>query len=103
MLNWHDDLIEAGVVPVVPYDPRNTNHPPDTEYHIQKRIKEHSKTVRVCETAIGVCKNLGLGTPKVRGRERANIHVFIALCLCLAIVIANHKRGGDIASPVVKP
>ena len=116
MLDWHDDLIKAGVVPVVPYNPRNTNNPPDIEYRIQKRIKEHSETVRVwekqlhdtydnraqVETAIGVCKNLGLGTPKVRGRERAKTHVFVALFLRLAVVIANYEQGGDIASPIVE-
>jgi hypothetical protein len=116
MLDWHDDLIQAGVVPVAPYNPRNTNDPPDIEYRLQQRIKEHSDTVRVrekqlddtydnrsqVETTIGVCKDLGLGTPEVRGRERAKTHVFVALCLRLAVVIANHERGGDIASPIVK-
>jgi hypothetical protein len=116
MLNWHDDLIEAGVVPVAPYNPRNTNDPPDIEYHHQKRIKEHSDTVQVwetklddtydnrsqIETTIGVCKDLGLGTPKVRGRERAKTHVFVFLCFRLDIIIANHERGGNIASPIVE-
>ena len=103
-------------MPVVPSNPRNTNDPPDIEYRIQKRITEHSETVPVwekqldetydnrsqVETAIGVCKGLGLGTPKVRGRERAKTHVFVSLCIRLAIVIANHERGGDIASPIVE-
>jgi hypothetical protein len=116
MLAWHDDLLEAGVVPVAPYNPRNTNDPPDIEYRLQKRIKEHSDTVRVwekqlnetynnrsqIETTIGVCKDLGLGSPEIRGRERVRTHVFVALCLRLVVVIANHERGGDIASPVVE-
>jgi hypothetical protein len=116
MLDWHDDLIEAGVVPVAPYNPRNTNDPPDIEYCLQTRIKEHSNTVRVwetqldetydnrsqIETTIGVCKDLSLGTPTVRGRERAKTHVFVSLCLRLAVVIANHEQGDDIASPIVE-
>ena len=116
MLDWHDDLIEAGVVPVVPYNPRNTNDPPDIEYRIQKRIQEYSDTIRVwekqlddtydnrsrVETAIGVCKDLGLGTPKVRSRDRAQTHVFVVPCLRLAVVIADHERGGDIPSPIVE-
>lgn len=115
ILAWHDDLLRAGVVPVAPYNPRNTTDPLDIEYRVQDRIKEHSDTVRVwekqldetydnrsqVETTIGVCKDLGLGTPRVRGRERAKTHVFVALCLRLAVVIANHERGGDIASPIV--
>jgi hypothetical protein len=116
MLAWHDDLIKAGIVPVAPYNPRNTNDLPDIEYRIQKQIEEHSDTVQVwekqldetynnrsqIETTIGVCKDFGLGSPEVRGRERVKTHVYVALCLRLAVVIANYERGGDIASPVVK-
>lgn len=54
------------------------------------------------EMTIGVCKDLGLRTPEVRGRECAKTHVFVALCLRLAVVIANHERGDDIASPIVE-
>lgn len=106
MLDWHDNLIETGVVPVVPYNPRNTNDSPDIEYRIQRRIKDHSETVRVwkkqlddnlvnlsqVETAIGVCKDFGLETPKVRDRERAKNLVFGTHCVRLDVVIANYER-----------
>jgi hypothetical protein len=97
------------------YNPRNTDEPLDIEYRVEDQIKEHSDTVRLwqrqleatysqrsqVETAIGVCKNLGLGTPRVRGRVRIKAHVFLALCLRLAVALSNHHRGTDVASPTI--
>ena len=65
-------------MPIAPYNPRNTADPLDIEYYVEEQIKEYSDTVRLwqkqldemysrrsqVETAIGVCKNLGLGTPE---------------------------------------
>lgn len=115
MLEWHDRLLEQAVVPVVPYNPRNTDDPLDIHYRVENRIKEHSDTVRLrrhqldetysyrpqVETAIGVCKDLGLGTPRVRDRVRVKSHVFLVLCLRLAVALANHHRGNDMASPTI--
>jgi len=47
MLGWHDWLLGQSVVPIAPYNPRNTDDPPDIEYRVEKRIKEHSDTVRL--------------------------------------------------------
>jgi hypothetical protein len=113
MLEWHDHLLMQAVVPVAPYDPRNTDDPLEIEYRVEDQIKQHSDTVRLwqkqlnktydqrsrVETAIGVCKDLGLGTPRVRGRVRVKAHVFLTLCLRLAVALANHHRGADVASP----
>ena len=115
MLEWHDWLLEQSVVPIAPYNPRNTNNPLDIDYRVEDQIKEYSDTVRLwqkqlektyaersrVETAIGVCKDLGLGTPQVRGRVRVKSHVFIALCLRLAVALANHHRGNDVAGPTI--
>lgn len=32
MLDWHDLLLTAGVDPVTPYNPRNTDNSPEIEY-----------------------------------------------------------------------
>ncbi|MFC7251913.1 transposase [Halomicroarcula sp. GCM10025324] len=115
MLEWHDHLLAQAVVPIAPYNPRNTNDPLDIGYRVEERIKEHSDTVHLwqkqleetysyrsqVETAIGVCKDLGLGTPRVRGRVKVKAHVFLALCLRLAVALANHHRGNDVASPTI--
>jgi len=76
MLEWHDHLLAQAVVPIAPYNPRNRDDPLDIDYRVEEQIKEHSDTVRLwqkqldetysyrsqVETAIGVCKDLGLGT-----------------------------------------
>lgn len=115
MLEWHDHLLAQEIVPIAPYNPRNTADPLDIDYRVEERIKEYSDTVRLwqkqldktysyrsqVETAIGVCKDLGLGTPRVRGRVRVKTHVFVALCLRLAVALANHHRGHDVASSTI--
>jgi len=115
MLDWHDHLLAQSVVPIAPYNPRNTADPLEIDYRVEQRIKEYSETVRLwrhqleetysgrsqVETAIGVCKDLGLGTPRVRGRVRVKAHVFLVLCLRLAVALANHHRGNDLASPTI--
>jgi hypothetical protein len=109
MLEWHEDLIEEGVVPIAPYNKRNTDDPHDIDYRIEQRIKEHSDTVRVrpkqlkktyeqrsqVERTIGACKDCGLETPGVRGHVRVKSHVFLSLCLRLVIAIANYERGSN--------
>ncbi|SFJ63295.1 hypothetical protein SAMN05443661_14921 [Natronobacterium gregoryi] len=76
MLKWHDWLLEPSVVPIAPSNPRNTNEPLDIDYRVEDRVKEYSDTVCLwqnqlektytkrsrVETAIGVCKDLGLET-----------------------------------------
>jgi hypothetical protein len=31
-LDWHDHLLTAGVMPIAPYNPRNSDNPLDIEY-----------------------------------------------------------------------
>ena len=112
MLEWHGHLLAQAVVQIAPSNLRNTANPLDIDYRIAERINEHSDTVRLrqtqidktysnrsqVETAIGVCKNLGLG---LAGRVRVKAHVFIALCLRLAVTLANHHRENGVASPTI--
>jgi hypothetical protein len=93
MLEWHDHLLTKAVVPIAPYNPRNTADLLDIDYRIEERIKAHSDTVRLwqkqleetyshrsqVETAIGVCKDLGLGT-RGSGAERESKHTSSSLC-----------------------
>lgn len=41
-LDWHDFLLTAGIVPVAPYNPRNTDEPLDIEYRVEDRIEHHT-------------------------------------------------------------
>jgi len=107
MLDWHDDCIEDNVLPIAPYNSRNTDDPLDIEYTIEDQIEEHTDEIQLkqsvlketynrrtqVERTIGASKDCGLRTPRVRGRVRVKTHVFLALCLRLVIAIANYERG----------
>ena len=40
-LDWHNHLLTAGVVPVAPYNARNTEDPKDIKYRVEDRIEQH--------------------------------------------------------------
>ncbi len=114
-LEWHDHLLTAGVVPVAPYNPRNTDDPKDIEYRIKDRIEKHSKDVRLKQSMLdetynrwsGVertnesVKGCGLGRTHARGRVHARAQVFLALCLRLVVAITNYERGDNPGSTVI--
>jgi len=52
ILNWHDLLLEQNVVPVAPYNPRNTNDLLDIEYRVESQIKEHFENIGVWQTQL---------------------------------------------------
>ena len=58
-------------MPVVPYNQRNATDPLAIEYRVEdtiavseERLDEAYRKRSRIETAIGVCKDLGLGTPE---------------------------------------
>jgi len=51
-LGWHDHLLAAGVVPVAPYNARNTDDPKDIEYRVEARIDEHSEDVQLKQSTL---------------------------------------------------
>jgi len=51
-LDWHDHLLAAGVVPVAPYNARNTDDPKDIEYRVEARIDEHSVDVQLKQSTL---------------------------------------------------
>ncbi|WEL28118.1 Transposase, IS5 family (plasmid) [Haloferax volcanii] len=107
ILDWHDHLLAAGVVPIAPYNPRNTDDPKDIEYRVEDRIEEHSEDVQLkrsildetynnrteVERTNDAVKDCGLGRGRARGRVHARTEVFVALCLRLAVAITNYERG----------
>jgi len=108
-IDWHDFLLTAGVVPIAPYNPRNTNDPKDIEYRVENRIKEHSEDVQLKQSILdetynnrtGVertndaVKDCGLGHVRARSRVHARTEVFVALCLRIVITITNYERGDN--------
>lgn len=105
-LDWHDHLLVAGVVPVAPYNPRNTDEPLDIKYRVEARIENHSEDVHLkqsvldetynCRTQVkrtnDAVKDWGFGRGRARGRVHARTQVFLALGLRFVVAITNHKR-----------
>ena len=108
-LEWHDYLLDAGVVPVAPYNPRNTDEPLDIEYRVEDQIEEHSEDLQLKQSVLeetynrrtqvertnDAVKDCGLGHVRARGRVHAQAQVFLALCLRLVIAITNDERGDN--------
>jgi len=109
ILDWYEPLLAAGVVPVAPYNPRNTDDPKDIEYRVVNRIEEHNEDVQLKQSILdktynhrtGVertndaVKDCGLGHVRARGRVHARTEVFVTLCLRVVVAITNHERGTD--------
>ena len=98
LLDWHDHLLEAGIMLIAPYNPRNTDAPLDLEYRVEDRIEEYSDDVQLkqsileetydwrsqAERTIGACTDCGLGTLGARGRVHTRTQCYLALCLDLS-------------------
>ena len=114
-LDWHDHLLAAGVVPVAPYNARNTDDMKDIEYRVEDRIEKHSEDVQLKQSTLdetynrrtGVertndaVKDCGLGRGRARGRVHARAQVFVALCLRLVVAITNYERGDNPGSTII--
>ena len=109
ILDWHDLLLNAGVVPIAPYNSRNTDNPKDIMYRVENRIKKYTKDVQLKQTTLdetytnrtGVertndsVKDCGLGHVRARSRVHARTELFIALCLRIVIAITNYERENE--------
>jgi len=111
---WHDHPLAAGVVPVAPYNARNTDDPKDIEYRVEARIDEHSEDVQLKQSTLDETYNRRSGVERTndavrtaararsrRGRVHARAQVFLALCLRLVIAITNDERGDNPGSTVI--
>jgi len=61
---WHDHLLAAGVVPVAPYNARNTDDPKDIEYRVEARIDEHSEDVQLKQSTLDETYNRRSGVER---------------------------------------
>ena len=104
-LDWHDHLLSAGVVPIAPYNPRNTDDLLDIEFRVEDRIEKHSKEVQLKRSVLDetynrrtqvertndAVKDCGLGPVRARGRVHARVQVFLALCLRVVVAITQRR------------
>jgi hypothetical protein len=106
-LDWYDLCGQQVVVPVAPYNARNTDDSKDIEYRIEDRIEQHSKDVQLKQSTLDETYNLRTGVERTndsvkdygferthaRDRVHARAQVFLALCLRLVVAITNYERG----------
>ena len=97
------------------YNPRNTADPLPITYRVVAIFRDRYECLRPSqswldqiyslrsriENTINVCKQYGLGTPRVRGREQVRAHVYLALCIRLLIAFANADRNGNPAKTFI--
>jgi len=107
ILDWHDFLLEAGVVLIAPYNPRNTTDPLEIEYRVEDRISEFTEDVTLkrsiltetykrrtqVERTFGACSDCGLGTLRARGRVHGRVQTYLGLCLRVIVAITNYEQG----------
>jgi len=63
-LDWHDHLMATGVVPVAPYNARNTEDPKDIEYRVEDRIEQHSEDVQMKQSTLDETYNHRTGVER---------------------------------------
>jgi len=96
-LDWHDHLLTGGVVPVAPYNARNTDEPKDIEYRVEDRIDEHSEDVHLKQSTLDETYNRRTGVERTNASVKdcglGRTQAFVALCLRLVVAITNYERG----------
>ncbi len=63
-LDWHDHLLAAGVVPVAPYNARNTDDPKDIEYRVEDRLEQHSEDIQLKQSTLDETYNRRTGVER---------------------------------------
>jgi hypothetical protein len=98
-LDLHDHLLAVGVVPIAPYNARNTDDPLDIQPKQSTLDGTYSRRTGVERTHESV-KDCGLRGTHIRGRVHTRA-VVLALCLRLVVAITNDGRGDNPGSTVI--
>lgn len=104
IVELQEQLMDDYVLPVIPYNPRNTGEPLGIKYRVEDLVKKRTTRVSLnrkdlariykkrsaVENTYNVLKQMGLEDLHVRGWNAVKTHVFIILILRLAIAIARY-------------
>jgi hypothetical protein len=102
-------LMDDGILPIIPYNPRNTDEPLDIKYRVEDLV--HKRTDKVSfnrkeldsiytkrnavENTNNVLKQMGIEDLHVRGWNVVKTQTYLILILRLAIAIARYCRDQD--------
>jgi hypothetical protein len=106
IVELQDDLIDDGVLPIIPYNPRNTDVPLEIKYRVEDLVHQRTDKVSLnrkeldstypqrnaVENTNNVLKQMGLEDIRVRRWNAVKTHTYLILILRLAIAIARYCR-----------
>ncbi|MEM4258257.1 MAG: transposase [Candidatus Thermoplasmatota archaeon] len=109
IVEMQEQLIDEHVLPVISYNPRNTDKPLDIKYRVEDLVRRRTNKITLhqkeldntykqraaVENTNNVLKQMGLEDLHVKGWNAVKIHVFIILILRLAIAIARYYKDRD--------
>ncbi|MBU0497255.1 MAG: transposase [Candidatus Thermoplasmatota archaeon] len=104
IVEMQEDLIDEHVLPIISYNPRNTDEPLDIKYRVEDLVQKRTDKVSLnrkelarifkkrsaVENTNNVLKQMGLEDLHVKGWNAVKTHVYIILILRLAIAIARY-------------
>ena len=106
IVELQEQLMDDGVLPVIPYNARNADEPLDIKYRVEDLVRQRTDKVTLnrreldevypernaVENANNVLKQMGLEDIRVRGWDAVKAQVYFVLVLRLAIAIARFYR-----------
>lgn len=104
IVEMQEQLIDEHVLPIISYNPRNTDEPLDIKYRVEDLVRKRTDKVSLnkkeldrtfkkrsaVENTNNVLKQMGLEDLHVKGWSAVKTHVYIILILRLAIAIARY-------------
>ncbi|HER45540.1 MAG TPA: IS4/IS5 family transposase, partial [Thermoplasmatales archaeon] len=104
IVELQEQLIDERVLPIISYNPRNTNEPLDIKYRVEDPVQKRTDKVSLnkkeldrtfkkrsaVENTNNVLKQMGLEDLHVKGWNAVKTQVYIILILRLAIAIARY-------------
>jgi len=109
IVEMQEDLVDDHVLPIISYNPRNTDNPLDVKYRVEDLVRKRTDKVRLkrkelektyrkrsaVENTNNVLKQMGLEDIRVRRWNAVKTQVYLILILRLAIAIARYYRNQD--------
>jgi len=106
IVELQEQLMDEGVLPIIPYNPRNADNPLPIKYRSEDLVHQQTDKVTLnrkeldrvyprrnaVENANNVLKQMGLEDIRVPGWNAVKTHTYLILILRLAIAIARYCR-----------
>jgi len=104
IVELQEQLIDEHILPIISYNPRNTDEPLDIKYRVEDLVQKRTDKVSLnkkeldrtfkkrsaVENTNNVLKQMGLENLHVKGWNAVKTHVYIILIFRLAIAIARY-------------